>query len=40
VGKINFGFDGSDTEPTFIDHLASKSREKGPDKGKGSSSVL
>jgi hypothetical protein len=27
-GKMNFGFDGSDTEPTSVDPLASKSRGK------------
>jgi hypothetical protein len=39
---MNFGFDGSDTEPTSVDYLASKSGGKGPDKrnSKGLSSVL
>jgi hypothetical protein len=39
-GKMNFGFDRSDTEPTSVDPLASKSRGKRPDKGKGPSSIL
>jgi hypothetical protein len=39
---MNFGFDGSDTEPTSVDPLASKSEGKGLDKSKGkvSSSLL
>jgi hypothetical protein len=32
--KMNFGFDGSDTEPTSVDPLASKDKGKGLDKGK------
>jgi hypothetical protein len=34
-GKINFGFDGSDTKPSSVDPLASKSGRKGLDKSKG-----
>jgi hypothetical protein len=37
---MNFGFDGSNTEPMSVDPLASKSEGKGPDKGKGPSFVL
>jgi hypothetical protein len=35
---MNFGFDRSDTEPTSVDPLASKSGGKGSDKSKGKAS--